>query len=196
MKHNIVLLELTNPCESLVERLAQCGYRTYQCRAASDFFRYLPPVSFEYLVVNVNLPHPWLLKQINSLLLENPFPVVMFAKSSDASLTELAIRCGVSALVVAGALVMESFEVNRIRHVMDVAMARFMETQRLKGELRNLSVQLAERNSIDKAKRILMQRRAVDETAALSLIRKMALDRKQSPAKVARDIIDVDELPL
>jgi len=62
--------------------------------------------------------------------------------------------------------------------------------------LQKLKIQVADRKSIEKAKGILMKRRAIDESTAFDLIRKMAMDRNQNLAQVARSIIDVDELPI
>ena len=191
MKLNILLLELTNqPLELLTDIFAYNGYKVSLCRSSTELGRYLSTDSFEYLVVNGHLPHPTLLKQINILLMTNPLPVVMFVRSSDKSLTDQAIRCGVSALVVDG------FDMGRLRHIMDVAKARFDDYERLKNELKKFKLQLADRKSIDKAKGILMKRRAIDESTASDLIRKMAMDRNQNLAQVANSIIDVDELPI
>lgn len=182
-------MELTNqPCELLANVFKQFGYQVHTCQRSADISSCLASGTFDYLIVNVNLPHPSLLKQISTELTKHPLPVVMFAKSSDKSLTEEAIRCGISALVVDG------FDVNRVRHVIDIAKARFDENRRLNSQVQKLKIQLTDRNTIEKAKGILMKQRAIDETAALVLIQKMALDRKQNLAQVAKSIIDVDEL--
>jgi len=191
MKPKILLLELTNQTQELLTDIfAYNGYKVTVCRSSTELGQYLSMDIYEYLVVNSNLPHPSLLKQISTLLITNPLPVVMFVRSSDKSLTEQAIRCGVSALVVDG------FDMGRLRHVMDAAKARFDDYQRLKNELQKLKIQVADRKSIEKAKGILMKRRAIDESTAFDLIRKMAMDRNQNLAQVARSIIDVDELPI
>lgn len=189
MKPNILLLELTNQsCELLKIIFTQSGYQVVACQQSTDISNYLSGRQIEALVINANLPHPTLLKQISSVVNTVALPVVMFTKSSDKSLTEEAIRSGVSALIVDG------FDVNRLRHIMDVAKARFEETQRLNSEIRKLKIQLTERKTIEKAKGILMKQRAIDEPAAFGLIRKMAIDRKQNLAQVAKNIIDVDDL--
>lgn len=189
MKPKIVLLELTKQsCELLKNIFTQSGYEVLTYHHSTDISSYLSGRHIEALVINANLPHPSLLKQISSVASTYALPVVMFAKSSDKSLTDEAIRSGVSALIVDG------FDVNRLRHIMDVAKARFDETQRLNNEIQKLKIQLTDRKSIEKAKDILMKRRAIDESAAFGLIRKMAMDRNQNLAQVAKSIIDVDDL--
>ncbi|MCG6969425.1 MAG: ANTAR domain-containing protein [Gammaproteobacteria bacterium] len=189
MKPKIVLLDLTKqPCDIFTDIFTQCGYHVLSSQSLVDVSSWFTSHSISYFVVNVNLPHPSLLKQIHSVAIKHSLPVVMFAKSSDKSLTEQAIQSGINALVVDG------FDVNRLRHVMDIAKARFDETQRLNNELQKLKFQLAERKTMDKAKGILMKQRAIDEITATELIRKMALDRNQNLTEVARSIVDVDEL--
>jgi response regulator NasT len=187
----IVLLELTNQsCQILTNFFTQSGYEVCTCQRSTEISNYLSGRYIEYLVVNANLPHPTLLKHISSVVSQHALPVVMFVKSSDKLLTEEAIRSGVSALVVDG------FDVSRLRHIMDIAKSRFDEIQGLNSEIQKLKLQLVDRKSIEKAKGILMKRRAIDEVAAFSLIRKMAIDRNQNMVQVAKTIIDVDELPI
>jgi len=189
MKHNILLLELTSqPREVLINVLTQCGFQVRSCNHASDITIQLNSCSVDFLIVNANLPHPSLLRQINTALCRNAVPAVMLVKSSDKSLTEEAIQSGINALIVDG------FAIHRLQHILNSAKAHFNETHRLKNEIRKLKIQLADRKAIDKAKDILMKRRAIDEATAFGLIRKMATDRNQNLAQVAASIIDVDEL--
>ncbi len=189
MKPKIVLLELTHQsCELLKNIFTQSGYEVFAYRRSTDISSYLSGRHIEAVVVNANLPHPSLLRQISTMVSTYALPVVMFVKNSDKSLTEEAIRSGVSALIVDG------FNVNRLRHIMDIAKTRFNETQRQNNEIQKLKIQLTDRKTIEKAKGILMKRRAIDESAAFGLIRKMAVDRNQNLAQVAKSIIDVDEL--
>jgi len=189
MKSKIVLLELTQQSSELLKSIfAHSGYEVFVCQQSTEISNYLSKRHIEALVINVHLPHPSLLKQIAAVASAHALPIVMFAKSSDKSLSEEAIRSGVTALIVDG------FDVNRLRHVMDIAKARFDEIQRLNNEIHGLKIQLTDRKTIEKAKGILMKRRAIDESAASGLIRKMAMDRNQNLAQVAKSIIDVDDL--
>lgn len=189
MIHNILILELTNqPRELFINIFTQFGYRVRTCNQASDISRYLSSWSADFLIINANLPHPSLLKQIKAALSQHAVPTILFTKSSDKLLTEEAIQSGINALVVDG------FASYRLKHILDAAKAHFVESQCLKSEIRKLKMQLADRKTIDKAKGILMKRRAIDEATAFGLIRKMATDRNQNLAQVAANIIDVDEL--
>ena len=189
MKPKIVLLELANQsCELFSNIFTQYGYDVCACRHSTEISGCLTGRATDFLVINAKLPHPTLLKQISAVVNQHALPVVMFVTSSDKFLSDEAIRSGVSALIVDG------FDVSRLRHIMDIAKARFDEIQRLNNEIQKLKLQLTDRKSIDKAKQILMKRRTIDEAAAFVLIRKMAVDRRQNLAQVAKSIIDVDGL--
>ena len=96
-----------------------------------------------------------------------------------------AFRAGVSAYVVDG------LDPKRIKPIVEVARARFEDTQALRRELDDISKKLTDRKLVDKAKGVLMKVRGLDEDAAYHAMRKLAMERGQTLAKVARDVIDM-----
>lgn len=119
-----------------------------------------------------------------------PRPVVMFSRDRDSNTIRSAIKAGVAAYVVDG------FEIDRLKPIVDVAIARFEEHQALKLELANASRKLSERKIIDKAKGILMKTRGMDEEAAYAALRKLAMEKSQPLAKVAANLVDMANLLL
>ena len=126
---------------------------------------------------------------------EAPRPIVMFTNDSDTSHVRDAVAAGVTAYVVAG------LAPTRIRPILDVAMARFQHEQALRRELaetRNeldeLSAELKDRKTIDRAKGLLMQRQHLSEQAAYEKLRKTAMDKGLKLAEVAQRILDVADL--
>lgn len=115
-------------------------------------------------------------------------PIVLFTNDDDTSQVGAAIAAGVSAYVVAG------LAPERIRPVLDVALARFMHEENLRRELADARTQLSERKVIDKAKGILMTRHSLSEEMAYSRLRKTAMDRGMKLADVAQRIVDVADL--
>jgi response regulator NasT len=79
----------------------------------------------------------------------------------------------------------------RIKPIVEVARARFEDTQALRRELDEISQKLSDRKLVDKAKGMLMKARGLDEDAAYHAMRKLAMERGQTMAKVARDVIDM-----
>jgi response regulator NasT len=115
-------------------------------------------------------------------------PIVLFTNDDDTSQVGAAIAAGVSAYVVAG------LASERIRPVLDVALARFTHEENLRRELADARTQLSERKVIDKAKGILMTRHSLSEEMAYARLRKTAMDRGMKLAEVAQRIVDVADL--
>ncbi len=115
-------------------------------------------------------------------------PIVLFTNDDDTSQVGAAIAAGVSAYVVAG------LAPERIRPVLEVAMARFQHEESLRRELADARTQLSERKTIDRAKGILMARHALTEDQAYARLRKTAMDRGMKLAEVAQRIVDVADL--
>jgi response regulator NasT len=82
----------------------------------------------------------------------------------------------------------------RIRAIIDVAVAQFEDFQRLREELAEANLKLAERKLIERAKGLLIKHRNLDEQAAYALLRKFAMDRKLRLGEVAQQLIDAADL--
>lgn len=119
---------------------------------------------------------------------ETPRAVVMFVDEDGADMASEAVRAGVSAYIVDG------FSSKRVRSVLEVAILRFHEFQRLKGELEKSKAALADRKVIDRAKGILMEQRDLSEVDAYTLLRKTAMAQNQKIVDVARSVLSVTEL--
>ncbi|TKD15638.1 ANTAR domain-containing protein [Rhodobacter capsulatus] len=110
-------------------------------------------------------------------------PVAMFVDQSDAHLTRAAIEAGVSAYVVDG------LQPERIKPILDAAIARFHMVSKMRAELAATKAALEDRKIIDRAKAILMKSRGIDEEAAYALLRKTAMDRKTRVAEIAGQLV-------
>lgn len=115
-------------------------------------------------------------------------PVAMFVDRSDASLTRAAIEAGVSAYVVDG------LRPERIRPILDAAIARFHLFQRMRAELTATRAALEERKIIDRAKGLLMAARGIGEDEAYGLLRRAAMDQKKKIAEIAQALVTAAEL--
>ncbi len=117
-----------------------------------------------------------------------PRPIVMFTNDSDTSHVKDAVAAGVSAYIVAG------LAPQRIRPILDVAMARFAHEQALRAELADARTELQDRKTIDRAKGLLMQRQSLSEQAAYEKLRKTAMDKGLKLGEVARRMLDMVDL--
>jgi two-component system, response regulator / RNA-binding antiterminator len=115
-------------------------------------------------------------------------PIVMFTNDDDTTHVKDAVAAGVSAYIVAG------LAPERIRPILDVAMARFQHEQALRRELADARSELQSRKTIDRAKGLLMQRQGLSEQEAYEKLRKTAMDKGLKLADVAQRILDVADL--
>ena len=115
-------------------------------------------------------------------------PVAMFVDRSDASLTRAAIEAGVSAYVVDG------LRADRIKPILDAAIARFHVFQRMRVELAATKTALEERKVIDRAKGMVMRAKGIGEEQAYALIRKAAMDQGKRIADVAAALVTAADL--
>lgn len=115
-------------------------------------------------------------------------PIAMFVDDSDAEATAASIDAGVSSYVVDG------LAPHRIRPILDLAVRRFHAFARLQSDLAEATGKLAERDAIDKAKRILMDSRAITEPQAYADLRKTAMDQGRRIADIAEAVVTAHKL--
>ena len=115
-------------------------------------------------------------------------PIVMFTNDDNTTHVKDAVAVGVSAYIVAG------LAPQRIRPILDVAMARFAHEQALRAELADARNELQDRKTIDRAKGLLMQRQGLSEQAAYEKLRKTAMDKGLKLGEVARRMLEMVDL--
>ncbi len=122
-------------------------------------------------------------------------PIVMFTNDNDTSHVKDAVAAGVTAYIVAG------LSSERIRPILDVALARFQHEQSLRQELADTKTELGERNAeiknrqvIDRAKALLMQRQGLTEPEAFAKLRKAAMNQNLKLAEVSQRMLDMADL--
>ncbi|MEO5597702.1 MAG: ANTAR domain-containing protein [Novosphingobium sp.] len=115
-------------------------------------------------------------------------PIAMFVDESDDEAIAASVEAGVSAYVVDG------LAAHRVRPLIDLAVRRFNAFARLQSDLAEARGQLAERETIDKAKRILMDSRGMTEPAAYGEMRKAAMQSGRRIADIAEAVVTAHEL--
>ena len=110
-------------------------------------------------------------------------PVAMFVSGEAGGLARTAIEAGVSAYVVDG------LQPERLKPVLDAAIARFQLFRRMRTELAETKRALEERKVIDRAKGLLMKAKGVGEDEAYALLRKTAMDQGRKVADVAEALV-------
>jgi len=115
-------------------------------------------------------------------------PIVLFTEDDAPASMDAALEAGVSAYIVAG------LQAERVKPVLDVALARFRREQRLLDELSDTRQKLAERKVLDRAKGMLMTRYQLTEDQAYQRLRSLAMNKNMKLVDVAQRLIDVEDL--
>lgn len=117
-----------------------------------------------------------------------PRPIVLFTEDHGTAGMEAAMAAGVSAYIVAG------LHAERVKPVLDVALARFNAERKLREELSSTKMKLAERKTVERAKGLLMQRHRISEDEAYQKLRRMAMDKNLKLSELAQRLIDAADL--
>lgn len=115
-------------------------------------------------------------------------PVAIFVDQSDDQTIGEAIDAGVSAYIVDG------MAAARIKPILNLAIRRFKAFSRLQAELKEARNALAEREVVEKAKRILMKSRGLSEPEAHAALRKHAMNSNKRLVDVAEAMVTADAL--
>ncbi|MEM8751041.1 MAG: ANTAR domain-containing protein [Pseudomonadota bacterium] len=115
-------------------------------------------------------------------------PIAMFVDKSDPSWMEAAIDAGVSSYVVDG------LRPDRVKPILDMAIARFEAFRRMEQELERTKDELSGRKLVDKAKGILMKSKGISEQEAHQLLRNAAMNQNRKMSEVAQGLITASGL--
>jgi response regulator NasT len=115
-------------------------------------------------------------------------PIAMFVDESDDEAIAASIDAGVSSYVVDG------LAAHRIRPILDLAVRRFNAFSRLQADLAEAKGKLADRETVDRAKRILMDSRGLAEPQAYAELRKAAMDQGKRIAEIAEAVVTAHRL--
>ena len=175
---------------AILERaLLDAGYMLVSRLSSADrLVEHVAVSQPDIVIVDIDSPDRDCLENMAVLSRSNPKPVIMFSDEDNEDTIASAIKAGVSAYVADG------MNPDRVRPIVQVAVARFREFQALKNELQKTRDQLADRKLIDKAKGLLMKHRNFNEDEAYHAMRKLAMERNQRLVDTARNVIEVFEM--
>ena len=175
--------------ELLRQSLLEFGHTVVgETTIADDLLRAIETTDPELLVIDSDSPGDMLLSRLRELALHRPLPVVLFTEEDSRAVIGQAVRAGVSAYIVDG------LDQHRLGAILDIAVARFDETKRLRQELQDTRANLAERKTVERAKGILMKQRGFDEPQAYHALRKMAMDKNLRIDQVTENVIAITKL--
>lgn len=115
-------------------------------------------------------------------------PIALFTDSEDRPTMREALGSGVSAYVVKG------LAPERVQSVIDVAVERFNAEEALRLELASTKTELADRKLIDRAKRLLMNKKQLAEPDAHRFLQDLAMKKGIRLRDAAERVIDLESL--
>ena len=190
MSLNVLLVDDDPTRAAIVESaLRDAGYEVVTVvDTATEMLAQVRAMKPDVIIIDRDSPDRDTLEHVCMITRDDPRPIVMFTQDQDRTLMREALEAGVSAYVVDG------LSVERVRPIVEVALARFEQWQALRRELDQAQTNLAERKVIERAKGIVMKQRRCSEDEAYALLRKLAMDRNQRLAHVAESVITMAEL--
>ena len=171
------------------EGLARAGHDVVA--TIDSAFELLPAIERarpDVIVIDTESPTRDAIEHLCVVSQSSPRPIVMFASDDRAHSIREAVRAGVSAYIVDG------LDPVRVRSIIDVAVARFEEFQRMREDLAEANQKLEERKLVERAKGLLMTQRGFAENEAYHALRKLAMSKKRRLGEVAQQLIDAAEL--
>jgi response regulator NasT len=116
----------------------------------------------------------------------NPRPIVMFVDRDDRAFMEEAIAAGVSSYNVVDTAFPD------IKPIVMAAVAIFRKYQQVADDLSKANATLRERETINRAKSMLMRQRNIDEPQAYRWLRRRAMNESRRIGDVAAELLAND----
>lgn len=174
----------------LKETLEEEGYEvvgeTGRGDEAIELVRRLAP---EIAILDIKMPGLDGLSAARQLTADQLCAVLVLTAFSQRDLVDEARDAGALAYLV------KPFQRSELVPAIELAVGRFAELRALTEQTRSLEEQLETRKAVDRAKGILMDRRAMTEGDAFSFIQRTAMGERVTMREVAGRIIDGTLLP-
>lgn len=135
-------------------------------------------------ILDIKMPRMDGLEAAEAISRERPIPIIILTAFSDREYVERAKSTAVHAYLV------KPVKEEKLRPTIEVAQARFLESQALSEEVQDLEESLETRDLLDKAKRMLMEELGIGEADAFQRIHRQARDSRRSMRATAQDVIN------
>ena len=142
----------------------------------------------DIIILDMESPSRDTIESLSVISNYNPKPVVMFSTQDNPALLQESISAGVSSYIAG------HIDPQRVKFILDVAVARFNEFQELKQELRDTKAKLLSRKWVDQAKALLIEKQGITEQEAYTAIRKMAMENGEKMEVVAKNLVSMAKL--
>jgi two-component system, response regulator / RNA-binding antiterminator len=180
----ILIVDESDDRARLIEQaLRDSGHGNVTVAVFQGVARRIEELAPDVIILDLGNPNRDFLEHMFRLSKAVQKPIAMFVDQSSAQAMFDAVEAGVSAYVVDG------LRRERVKPILDLAIARFRAFDRMRQERDDARAALGDRNTIDRAKRILMRSKSLPEDDAYSLLRTTAMKQNRSMAEIAAAVI-------
>ncbi|MFZ2004549.1 MAG: ANTAR domain-containing protein [Stellaceae bacterium] len=151
--------------------------------AGRNLIEAVPELAPDVIIVDMARPDRDGLDDLRRVSATNPRPIVMFVDGDDRAFMEEAIAAGVSSYNVVGAAFPD------IKPIVMAAVAIFRKYQQVADDLTKAQATLQERETINRAKTLLMRQRRIDEPQAYRWLRRRAMNESRRIGDIAAELI-------
>jgi len=168
------------------KKLIQDGFEVIsRLPSAAGLLFQIEQLKPDIILIDLQSPGRDVLDSLSVINDHNPTPVVMFSEEEDPGFIKDAVDAGVTAYMMGGV------DTEKVKPVIDVAMAQFKSYQSLRQKLDTTRTQLESLSVIDKAKRLLMDQQGISEDSAHKVLRNLSMDSNQSLPQAAKSVIQI-----
>lgn len=184
----LLVTDTEKPIGELREALARLGYEMLPEAAAPHALqKVVERERPDVVIIDTESPSRDTLEHLAVMNETAPRPVLMFSHDANQELIRSAVDAGVTAYMA------EGLSPDRLAPVLEVALARFAHEEKLRQRLAKAERELEDRKTIDRAKRLLMERGKLSEHDAYATLRKRAMDAGVRLADIARRVVDATD---
>lgn len=137
----------------------------------------------DVVIIDVACPDRDGIDELKRVSADNPRPMVLFVDRDDSTFMEEAIAAGVTSYNVTGA------DIPDLKPIVTAAIAIFRKHQGLADDLVRARAIVVERETINRAKSLLMRQRNIDEPQAYRWLQRRAMNESRRIAEVAAEMI-------
>ncbi|CTP83491.1 histidine kinase/response regulator hybrid protein [Xanthomonas translucens pv. phlei] len=185
----LLVNDTEKPIGQLRQALLDAGYEVLdEVAAAPALLKAVSTQQPDVVIIDVDSPSRDTLEQLALIHRQAPRPVVMFSADVDDQLIRAAVSAGVTTYVVDG------LAPARLAPIVQVALARFEQEAGMRRQLDEVQGKLRDREQIDRAKRLLMDKRGMSENEAYAALRQQAMKQGLKLAEVAQRILAMADL--
>lgn len=172
---------------SLREQLESMGHRVVgeadEGETALKLLRDLHP---DLAILDIKMPEPDGIQVSETIMQEQPLPIILLTAYSEGSLAERAATAHVAAYLMKPVLPKD------LMPAIALATSRFNEFQTLNREVRDLRDALETRKLVERAKGILMRRLNLSEEEAFRRMQRRSQNENKKMSEIANAIITAD----